>query len=369
MRKPAGKGLRLLLLAPVAGGLAGLALVGYFAWRPAPLPDREVAEARRAFATARLTPGIRPEDLARADSLGTVMEHLYARENGRLVRFRPSAGLARAVEDLRLAATAAESAAVARMEGFRTDRARRLQVLERRLETVAEQVETMPGAASLQRAFLKARLAVGGARELARPGSEPVPAAQLDSASAALARVEKLLDRRLARFEDPGLRKRWQSWADEAVATSRSGATAVLVDKQDRRCFVLRGGRVVAAFPAEFGRNSLANKVFAGDGATPEGQYRVVRKNASSRFSRALLLDYPGQDDLARHRAAAARGQVPAGAGPGGLIEIHGHGGQGADWTDGCIALDNNDMEALFGLVEPGSSVTIVGSARVPGRR
>jgi lipoprotein-anchoring transpeptidase ErfK/SrfK len=53
---------------------------------------------------------------------------------------------------------------------------------------------------------------------------------------------------------------------------------------------------------------------------------------------------------------------VPDGTGPGSLIEIHGHGGTGRDWTDGCVALSNEDMDQLFSRVRVGTPVTIVGT-------
>jgi hypothetical protein len=74
-----------------------------------------------------------------------------------------------------------------------------------------------------------------------------------------------------------------------------------------------------------------------------------------------LLLDYPNQADRARLARLKAAGQIARGAGPGSLIEIHGEGGRGEDWTRGCVALSNPDMDDLFGRVGVGTRVTIVG--------
>ena len=98
-----------------------------------------------------------------------------------------------------------------------------------------------------------------------------------------------------------------------------------------------------------------------GDRATPEGRYRIVAKKSYSRFHRALLLDYPNAADRARFAAAQRRGEVPRDARIGGLIEIHGEGGRGQNWTDGCIALSNGDMDELYSRVSTGTRVTIVG--------
>ena len=76
----------------------------------------------------------------------------------------------------------------------------------------------------------------------------------------------------------------------------------------------------------------------------------------------ALLLHHPNADDRRAYAQARRSGEVPDGAGIGGLIEIHGEGGLGRDWTRGCVALTNPDMDDLFTHVDVGTPVTIVGS-------
>jgi hypothetical protein len=73
------------------------------------------------------------------------------------------------------------------------------------------------------------------------------------------------------------------------------------------------------------------------------------------------MLDYPNERDKERFRKAVQRGEIARGASIGGLIEIHGEGGRGGDWTDGCVALTNNEMDDLFDRVSVGTLVTIVG--------
>ena len=107
----------------------------------------------------------------------------------------------------------------------------------------------------------------------------------------------------------------------------------------------------------------LASRVRSqGDRATPEGRYRIVEKKdpGQSIYHRALLLDYPNAADRQHFAAAKRRGEIPRGSGIGGLIEIHGDGGRGQNWTDGCVALANGDMDDLFARVELGTRVTIV---------
>ena len=77
-----------------------------------------------------------------------------------------------------------------------------------------------------------------------------------------------------------------------------------------------------------------------------------------------MLLDYPNHDDRIRFQEEVDKGSLPENAEIGGLIEIHGDGGRGINWTDGCIALSNKDMDVLYRKVQKGSMITIVGSLR-----
>ena len=74
------------------------------------------------------------------------------------------------------------------------------------------------------------------------------------------------------------------------------------------------------------------------------------------------MLDYPNAEDRARYELGRRTGQVPLRAGIGSLIEIHGEGGQGRDWTNGCVALSNRDMDKVFARARVGTPVTIVGT-------
>lgn len=192
-------------------------------------------------------------------------------------------------------------------------------------------------------------------------------AAALRTASAALGEADAVGARwrdLRERFDDPEAIALWRRWVEETVAQSRrTRGKALVVDKLARRLEVYAGGKPVARFEIELGANGLAQKVHAGDRATPEGRYRVtaVKSGRQTQYYRALLLDYPNEADRRRHRDAVRAGRVPAGAGAGSLIEIHGDGGRGQDWTDGCVALTNDDMDRLFAHVRVGTPVTIVG--------
>ena len=158
----------------------------------------------------------------------------------------------------------------------------------------------------------------------------------------------------------------WQKQADLAIRLSKSGQKVILVDKLAHSCVVYRNGKALCRFDAELGMNWMGDKTRKGDKATPEGVYRITRKKngAQTKFYKALMLNYPNEDDRARFAAAKRNGSLPSKADIGGLIEIHGLGGKGVDWTDGCVALNNDDVDTLFRLVAVGTPVVIVGSLK-----
>jgi murein L,D-transpeptidase YafK len=169
----------------------------------------------------------------------------------------------------------------------------------------------------------------------------------------------------VARYAEPGTVARWRRWIDDTVAWSRrEGRVAIVVVKESHRLTLYHRGQPVATYNVDLGFNWTADKLYEGDGGTPEGRYRVVARlgKAASIYHKALLLDYPNADDRAEFSRARRDGVVPARARIGGLIEIHGGGGRDQDWTEGCVALANDDMDRVFERAGVGTPVTIVGS-------
>lgn len=165
----------------------------------------------------------------------------------------------------------------------------------------------------------------------------------------------------LARYADENQVAQWRKWADETVAESRrKGTTAILVNKLERTITLLKKGRAVAVYEIGLGKYGLTHKLYAGDEATPEGRYKVVKKNAKSRYYKALLIDYPNENDRRRFSLAKKSGQIPAEATIGGLIEIHGGGNDFL--TNGCVGVMDSVMDKIFPEVGIGTPVTIVGS-------
>jgi murein L,D-transpeptidase YafK len=150
-------------------------------------------------------------------------------------------------------------------------------------------------------------------------------------------------------------------WVAETLAESRrTGAKAVIVDKDEHKLHLYDGGKLMKSYRCDLGFNAAYQKLFAGDGATPEGSYQISKVNQGSRYFKALLLNYPNDEDKSRFAANKKSGRISKRANIGRLIEIHGHGGQDKDWTDGCVALSDSDMLDLMRHVGAGTRVTIV---------
>jgi murein L,D-transpeptidase YafK len=165
----------------------------------------------------------------------------------------------------------------------------------------------------------------------------------------------------LSRYMDKNQVAKWRKMAEATIDESkRKGIVAIIVSKIDHDLIVYRNGKKIGTYDIGLGRNALKDKLYAGDGATPEGRYYIVKKNGGSRYYKALLFDYPNNEDRIRFNAAKKNGIIPTRVGIGSLVEIHGGGSGGM--TRGCISLDNNDMDKLFAITNEGTPVTIVGA-------
>jgi murein L,D-transpeptidase YafK len=128
----------------------------------------------------------------------------------------------------------------------------------------------------------------------------------------------------------------------------------VVVNKSRRELLLLSGESVVRAYRIALGRDPVGHKQQEGDGRTPEGRYSVDRRNPRSKYHLSLHISYPNAADCDRARAA--------GVDPGGDIMIHGlkpgvdH---PADWTQGCIAVTDAEMDEIWELVSDGTAVEI----------
>lgn len=157
---------------------------------------------------------------------------------------------------------------------------------------------------------------------------------------------------------------KWRKMSSDAISASRGGNKVILVDKMSHKLYVYQSGKVIRSYETEFGPNWMSHKLRNGDGATPEGNYQITRKKdgGSTIYHKALLLNYPNDEDRRNFSEYKKKGLISRRASIGGLIEIHGNGGKGFNWTSGCIGLNDSDVGDLYRLVGVGTRVTIVGS-------
>lgn len=132
----------------------------------------------------------------------------------------------------------------------------------------------------------------------------------------------------------------------------------ILIEKSARRMTLMQGGKPVRSWPIALGFSPAGDKDREGDGRTPEGTFRIDRRNDQSSYHLSLGLDYPHPDDIARARAG--------GYSPGGDIMIHGQPNSlpealvmKGDWTAGCIALTNAQMREIWDHAPIGTAVEI----------
>ncbi len=144
------------------------------------------------------------------------------------------------------------------------------------------------------------------------------------------------------------------------------GAVSIVIDKSDYELHVYDAKGWYATFPVVFGNNTLADKKMEGDKNTPEGHFRIVNKRVHNKWSRFLGIDYPTNESLAKFHQRKKRGEIPSHAKPGAGIGLHGVYKNDdfmidryKNWTNGCIALKNHDVEEIYRYVPVGTPVTI----------
>ncbi|MBP6480958.1 MAG: L,D-transpeptidase family protein [Pseudomonadales bacterium] len=150
-----------------------------------------------------------------------------------------------------------------------------------------------------------------------------------------------------------------------AAAGSLAGAgprvDRVVVEKSKRKLYLVRNGEKFREYPILLGAMPRGPKMQAGDLRTPEGVYTLDWRNPKSRFYKAMHISYPSPSD--RERAQEK------GVDPGGMVMIHGEHYEPAmrrvlrrnpkDWTEGCIALNNEHIDELWHTVPVGTPIEI----------
>jgi murein L,D-transpeptidase YafK len=148
--------------------------------------------------------------------------------------------------------------------------------------------------------------------------------------------------------------------ASRLAAQAAGKVDRIVIEKNKRTLILLDGAKIVKTYRVALGGQPGGAKDRQGDHKTPEGIYSVDAKNPNSQFHKALHISYPSQGDRANARKL--------GISPGGDVEIHGLGSKwgwiGAkhrltDWTDGCVAVTNEEIEEIYPLIKVGTTVEI----------
>ncbi len=134
----------------------------------------------------------------------------------------------------------------------------------------------------------------------------------------------------------------------------------VKVDKSENKMYLFEGENIVKEYHVAFGANPQGHKQQEGDEKTPEGIYTLDYKKEDSSFYRAMHISYPNEADVSRAKKL--------GVSPGGFIMVHGQKNglgwlssisQNFNWTNGCIALTNSEMDEFLELVNVGTPIEI----------
>jgi murein L,D-transpeptidase YafK len=132
-------------------------------------------------------------------------------------------------------------------------------------------------------------------------------------------------------------------------------ANRIIVNKTRREMLLLRGNSILRSYRIALGREPVGHKLHEGDGRTPEGRYTIDWRNPRSKYHLSLNISYPEPTDVARAKQA--------GLDPGGDIMIHGL-KDGVvvpgDWTQGCIAVTDDEMDEIWNLVPAGTPIEIL---------
>ncbi|WP_170404846.1 L,D-transpeptidase family protein [Ruegeria arenilitoris] len=136
--------------------------------------------------------------------------------------------------------------------------------------------------------------------------------------------------------------------------------TSLVINKGARKLYLLHNQTILKEYKVDLGFAPNGTKTKRGDGRTPEGSYLIDRRNPNSRYHLSLGISYPNSNDIAQAKAA--------GVDPGGDIFIHGQPRKRSelkrakktpDWTAGCIAVKNEEIEEIYAMVNKGTLITL----------
>jgi murein L,D-transpeptidase YafK len=145
-----------------------------------------------------------------------------------------------------------------------------------------------------------------------------------------------------------------------------AGEVTVVVIKSNFELKVYDQDGWYATYPVVFGSKSMEDKMMEGDRLTPEGTFHIASKRPHEKWDKMMVIDFPTKVDIDKFNERKAKGLIPKNAKIGGGIAIHGtwpHDDMAVDlyqnWTNGCIALKNEDVDELYAMLPVGTTVTI----------
>jgi len=361
MRRSLIKKLIYILLAAVAVYLLVLLFKSLV---PEP-PFQEIEQAREAIAVARDHNSViySPKIFREAQSYYDSAMISWRNENDRFILFRDYEKASEFAAIANKKALEATRTTIAKSKSLKTNLESEIKRLKGEMASFEKIFQSMPIPQDVKKKHARGKLLLKEAeidlnKDNLVSGNVKITEAN-EYISDAYTMARKKLEDYFRNYPD------WQDWAVSTITESRrAGTYAILVEKIPPRLHLYQGGKKKYTFDAEFGSNWIGDKKSRGDMATPEGKYQVTKKlsKSSTKYHKALMINYPNKLDVEEFNTRIKRGQIPADSRIGDLIEIHGDGGKGGNWTQGCVALKNSDMDQLFKYVSIGTPVTIIGS-------
>lgn len=269
------------------------------------------------------------------------------------------------LEALQVEGTQLLSDVNSRIQAQRTTAETKLAKIEQRLRLLNSRVGDIGSRVVLGEHPVETEVHVKQARLFLEQGQFEHSIQASERAGRILLTQTALLANELGRYADDDLIAAWRESAQRTIDWSRTHrAQAIVVSKADRVLTLYKNGRKVLTYPIRLGSRGIRAKQHYGDGATPEGEYRIQRKRGPGQtpYFRALILDYPNIDDRRRFEEAQKAGLIPKSQHMPGLIQLHGIAQGISDQPYGSIVLDNPQIAQLFDQVAVGTPVNIVGA-------
>jgi L,D-peptidoglycan transpeptidase YkuD (ErfK/YbiS/YcfS/YnhG family) len=353
--------------------LAGIAisfilLAGISIWiytRPEP-PIRELNKARLALSSAQKnSSGTYSAKLYKeSQSNYNMAMTLWERENRKYFFQRDYTQISHLAKKATEKANLAKDRSMKNMADFKSRLSKKIKETEEILKLFDSNFDNLPLPVLIKKKEVKARMMFTEGKLAFEKKNYLTSATKIDKASDDIQTVYLSSKKKMQDYFQN--HRKWVQLAEETIDESKRNGSAILVDKMAGKCYLYNNGELRFSWSAELGKNWVGNKLVKGDKATPEGTYRITGKKAGrgTTYYKALMINYPNDEDKRRFSLAKKNGELSRSSSIGNNIEIHGGGGKGVHWTDGCVALQDRDMDKIFREVNVGTRVTIVGSLR-----